>query len=178
MNIVYIKYHSTPFGELIIGVSGDALCLCDWRYRKMRNTIDNRLKKWLDAEYREADHPLISETISQLSEYFSGRRQSFQIPLTFAGSAFQQEVWQQLLKIPYGKTVTYMELARKLGNEKSVRAVAAANGANAISIVVPCHRVTGSNGELTGYAGGLAAKRKLLELEGVENKKTQLKMTF
>ncbi|MFW5705923.1 MAG: methylated-DNA--[protein]-cysteine S-methyltransferase, partial [Bacteroidota bacterium] len=112
MNIVYIKYHSTHFGELIIGVSGDALCLCDWRYRKMRNAIDNRLKKWLNAEYREADHPLISETISQLSEYFSGRRQSFQIPLTFAGSAFQQEVWQQLLKIPFGKTVTYMELAR------------------------------------------------------------------
>ncbi len=178
MNIVNIKYHSTPFGELIIGVSGEALCLCDWRYRKLRSTIDNRLKKSLDAEYREADHPLISETIAQLSEYLSGRRQSFQIPLTFTGSAFQQEVWQQLLKIPYGKTVSYLELARLLGNEKSVRAVASANGANAISIVVPCHRVTGSNGELTGYAGGLAAKRKLLELEGVKENIHQMEIEF
>ena len=94
-----------------------------------------------------------------------GGRKKFDIPVRFVGSSFQQKVWNELLKIPYGKTVSYLEISKKIGDEKAIRAVAAANGANAISIIVPCHRVVGSNGELTGYAGGLTVKKKLLHLE-------------
>lgn len=88
------------------------------------------------------------------------------MPLLFCGSEFQQRVWEELQRIPYGKTISYLKLSRLLGDEKAIRAVATANGANAISILIPCHRVIGSKGELTGYAGGLNAKRRLLELEG------------
>ena len=100
-----------------------------------------------------------------MEEYFARKRKAFDIPLLFIGTDFQKSVWQELLNIPYGKTVSYGELSQKLGNSKAVRAVATANGANAISIFVPCHRVIGKNGNLTGYGGGLEVKEKLLELE-------------
>jgi len=103
--------------------------------------------------------------VSQLEEYFSGQRREFTVPLEFAGTEFQCRVWSELKKIPYGETVSYAELARRIGNPAAVRAVAAAVGANPISIFVPCHRVVGSDGSLTGYAGGLDAKRLLLDLE-------------
>ncbi len=104
--------------------------------------------------------------ITQLEEYFAQKRTSFDVPLLLCGSDFQKRVWQELLQVPYGTTISYLELSRKLGDEKAIRAVASANGANAISILVPCHRIIGSNGELTGYAGGLRAKKSLLQLEG------------
>jgi len=110
--------------------------------------------------------PVLEALMHQLDEYWAGRLRTFSIPLDIQGSPFQQRVWQGLLGIPWGKTRTYLEQARALGDEKSIRAVASADGRNPIAVVVPCHRVVGSDGSLTGYAGGLEVKRFLLELEG------------
>ncbi|MBN2788702.1 MAG: methylated-DNA--[protein]-cysteine S-methyltransferase [Candidatus Delongbacteria bacterium] len=164
-NKIQIKYYKTPVGELILGSFDDKLCLADWRYRKMRSSIDKRIKSGLDADYVEGSSDVIEKTISQLEEYFSKERKEFDIPLLFVGTDFQRSVWDALIQVPYGKTDTYLGLSKKIGNVKAIRAVAGANGANAISIIVPCHRIIGSNGNLVGYAGGLNAKKKLLELE-------------
>lgn len=111
------------------------------------------------------DSPLLAEAEHQLAEYFLGLRQNFDLPLNPKGTAFQQKVWQALLQIPYGQTASYKEIACKIGNEKAYRAVGLANHNNPIGIIIPCHRVVGTNGNLTGYAGGLEKKQKLLELE-------------
>ncbi|MBB6425733.1 methylated-DNA--[protein]-cysteine S-methyltransferase [Sphingopyxis sp. JAI128] len=110
-------------------------------------------------------HPLLCETARQLGEYFAGARTMFDLPLSFAGSDFQRRVWRALLTIPFGETRSYGEIARQLGNPAGSRAVGAANGRNPISIIAPCHRVVGSTGKLTGFAGGLDAKEFLLDLE-------------
>ncbi len=107
----------------------------------------------------------MKEAASQLRSYFAGELQEFDLPLAPEGTPFQREVWEQLCRIPYGETISYGELARRIGNPKACRAVGLANGSNPISIVIPCHRVIGSNGKLTGYGGGLATKEKLLALE-------------
>lgn len=112
-----------------------------------------------------AHHPVINETREQLHQYFSGLRQQFNLPLAAQGTEFQQRVWRALTEIPYGQTCSYQELANAIGNPKAVRAVGLANGKNPISIVVPCHRVIGKNGKLTGYAGGVERKEQLLALE-------------
>ncbi len=113
----------------------------------------------------QTDNRLIKDCISQLDEYFKGERRSFQLRLNLIGTEFQKKVWKELLKIPFGKMVSYLDVARKIKNEKAVRAVGQAIGKNPVSIVVPCHRVIGSNGELTGYASGLWRKKWLLEHE-------------
>ena len=117
------------------------------------------------ADYVLEETDVIKETIKQLREYFAKKRRIFDLPLSPRGTAFQNKVWDYLLTIPYGETRTYREIAKSLGNEKSYRAVGNANGRNKIFIVVPCHRVIGSDGSLTGYAGGLKMKEYLLELE-------------
>jgi len=169
MNNINTCFYQSPVGELIIGIYNNQLCLLDWHYRKQRNLIDQRICKILEAKYIEQPDSLQITVIQQLQEYFSGKSNSFDIPLLFAGTTFQKSVWSKLLEIPYGETVSYLTLSRKLNNEKAIRAVASANGANALSIIIPCHRVIGSNGELTGYAGGLTAKKKLLQIEGALN---------
>lgn len=108
--------------------------------------------------------------IQQLDEYFLGNRRDFDIPFRLIGTTFQVSVWKELLKIPFGTTTTYGEIARRIGNPKAVRAVGLANGRNPIPIIVPCHRVIGSSGSLTGFGGGLANKSRLLDLEGQENR--------
>lgn len=110
-------------------------------------------------------YPLLMETETQLADYFTGKRHVFSLPLDVSGTLFQQEVWWALLSIPYGETRSYAEIARQIERPKAVRAVGAANGMNPLSIVVPCHRVIGSNGKLTGFAGGLTSKAFLLNLE-------------
>ncbi len=112
-------------------------------------------------------NPLLTASATQLKEYFIGKRTLFDIPLAPNGTEFQKRVWQQLLKIPYGQYITYGEQARRLGQPKSARAVGAANGKNPIGIIIPCHRVLGASGCLTGFAGGLETKRQLLAIEGV-----------
>ena len=176
MDSVYIEYFKTPLGELILGSFEEKLCLADWRYRKMRDSIDSRIKKELQSEYKEECSEVIVVTQEQLTDYFNGKRTNFDIPLLFIGSEFQKRVWNELLKIPFGETESYLSLSRKLGDEKAIRAVASANGANAISIIVPCHRIIGSNNELTGYAGGLEAKKKLLQLESANDNTEQLNL--
>lgn len=166
MGTVFIQTYETGFGNLIIGDFQNQLCLLDWQYRAKREQIDTRVTNVLNAVFVEQETLLHQQVIVQLQEYFNQQRTEFDIPLLFAGSDFQKKVWQQLLKIPYGETISYLSLSKQLGDEKAIRAVASANGANAISIIVPCHRVIGSNGELTGYAGGINAKKKLLSLEG------------
>ena len=109
--------------------------------------------------------PMVINCVEQLIQYFNGERRVFELPLNQTGTVFQQDVWSILTQIPFGKTISYLELARKTGDTKATRAVANANGRNNIAIIVPCHRVIGSNGELTGYAGGLWRKKWLLELE-------------
>ncbi|MDR2009714.1 MAG: methylated-DNA--[protein]-cysteine S-methyltransferase [Bacteroidales bacterium] len=113
----------------------------------------------------EKETPLIKETFSQLSEYFEGKRKIFEIPIKPEGTEFQKKVWEQLLKVPYGKTKTYKELAESVDSPKACRAVGLANNKNPISIIIPCHRIIGSNGKLVGYAGGLDTKKFLLNLE-------------
>lgn len=165
--MIYLQYVQSPYGELVLGEFSGKLCLCDWKYRKMRDQVDLRIQTGLKAEFELQETDLLNETKSQLNEYFAKERTNFDLPLHFVGSDFQKSVWEKLITIPYGKTTSYMELSRALGDEKAIRAVATANGANAISIIVPCHRVIGSDGSLTGYAGGLNAKQKLLQLEGM-----------
>ncbi len=149
-----------------MGSYDDQLVLADWKYRRMRKTIDARIKKGLNAEYVEQESTVINQTITQLQAYFNGSLTKFDLPLKLVGTEFQQRVWQALLKIPFGETRTYLQLSKTLGDEKAIRAVASANGANAISVIIPCHRVIGSDGQLVGYAGGIPAKKKLLQIEG------------
>ena len=110
--------------------------------------------------------PLLDHARRELEEYFAGRRRAFSVPLSIHGTPFQEKVWRALMEIPYGQTITYGELARRVGNAKACRAVGMANHVNPIPIIIPCHRVVGANGRLTGYAGGLDIKRILLETEG------------
>ena len=165
MHKIHIQTYASPVGNILLGSYGDKLCLSDWENRKMRKTIDTRLQKYLKTEYIEESSSVIDEAIKQLDAYFRGERTTFDIPLLMLGTEFQKSVWNGLMQIPYGKTASYLELSKNIGNEKAVRAVANANGANALSLFIPCHRIIGSNGTLTGYAGGLDTKKKLLELE-------------
>jgi len=163
--MINVQQFPSPVGVLLLGSSQGKLCLCDWLHRSLREKIDQRLQSYFKCEFVEKKSGVIRDTIEELNEYFNGNRKQFSIPMAFAGTAFQKSVWNELKKIPFGKTVTYQDLATSLGQPKAVRAVASANGANAISILIPCHRVIGANKALTGYAGGLPAKRKLLDLE-------------
>lgn len=165
MNQINIQYHKTKIGELILGSFDDRLCLLDFRYRKMRTTVDNRLKAWLKAEFLEQDCAIIIKAKEQIDEYLAGIRKEFDIPLLMIGTDFQKSVWSALIKVSYGSTSTYLQLAKNINNEKAVRAVASANGANAIALAVPCHRIIESSGDLGGYGGGLTIKKRLLELE-------------
>ncbi|MDC7242371.1 MAG: methylated-DNA--[protein]-cysteine S-methyltransferase [Spirochaetales bacterium] len=165
MNNIFYREYKSPAGVLLIGSMDERLCLCDWKYRKMRETVDRRISRILDASFEEGDTPVIRETERQLNEYFMGDRKEFTIPLLPAGTEFQKRVWRELQNIAYGETISYIELAERLDASEAVRAAASANGANSISIIIPCHRVIGKQGNLGGYAGGLGAKKKLLDLE-------------
>lgn len=168
INTIRIQRYHSPCGDLMLGSLEDKLCLCDWALERRRDSIDRRLRKVLQAGYEEKASDVTQEAVRQLEEYFNGKRTVFDVPLLFAGTDFQKRVWHKLLEIPYGTTLSYGELAAQLDMPQAVRAVANANGANAISIFVPCHRVIGSNHSLTGYAGGLDAKKRLLDLENYQ----------
>ncbi len=157
MNNFY-KIIPSPVGQLTLIANEPGLMAVLW---------ENEDPKRVGIDKGEVSNnfPLLQKTEQQLREYFSGQRQQFDLPLHFIGTDFQQQVWQALLTIPYGETRSYLQIAQQLGNEKSVRAVGAANGKNPISIITPCHRVIGSSGKLTGFAGGLEAKAFLLQLE-------------
>ena len=168
MEKIIIKTYTSPVGDLLLGAFNDKLCLADWKYRKMRNQVDRRIQEGLSAKYEEGNSDVLEQTAQELKAYFSGERKEFDVPMLWVGTDFQKKVWNALTQIPFGQTETYLGLSRLLGDEKAIRAVATANGANAISIIVPCHRIIGSNGDLVGYAGGLSAKKKLLKLESAD----------
>lgn len=153
------KLMPSPVGQLTLVARNDKLGAILWETERA-----NRVRL---GELREANgNPVLMETERQLQEYFAGNRDRFELELDFTGTAFQKQVWQALLTIPFGETRSYSQIARQIGNPSAVRAVGAANGRNPISIIAPCHRVIGASGGLTGFAGGLAAKQYLLALEG------------
>jgi len=138
--------------------------------REIIFNIEKDSSKLLNTIQLKPEDPDMFSIYSQLKEYFSGERKHFEFPLELEGTEFQKRVWNELLKIPYGRTITYRELAVRLGDEKVIRAAASANGANPLPIIIPCHRVIGSDGSLIGYGGGLEIKEKLLVLEGSRQK--------
>ncbi|MDD2594808.1 MAG: methylated-DNA--[protein]-cysteine S-methyltransferase [Bacteroidales bacterium] len=168
MNTIQIQHYDSPAGELILGSFEGKLCMCDWTGEKRRARTDARLQKALEARFDIGGSEVIDRAIRELEEYFSHKRETFDIPLLFVGTDFQKKVWSHLLTIPYGGTISYGEMARQIGMPKAVRALANANGANAISIFAPCHRVIGSDNRLVGYGGGLKAKKILLDLESAK----------
>jgi len=165
MPVVIVKTIKTSYGELNVGSIDEKICLCDWRYRNMRQSVDRRIQRGFSATYGEDDSLILDELERQFTEYFSGQRKVFELPLVTVGTDFQERVWKALMEIPYGKTETYQELADRIGRKSAVRAVGSANGANAIAIIIPCHRIIGSNNTLGGYGGGLSVKKRLLKLE-------------
>lgn len=156
---------STPLGPMLAAASERGLCLLEFVDRRMLETQLRRLKVAFDAPIVPGMNAVLAQTTAELNEYFAGLRREFTVPLDLAGSDFHRSVWRELLNIPYGVTRSYGEQARRLGRADAVRAVARANGDNRIAIIIPCHRVIGSDGKLTGYGGGLWRKRWLLDLE-------------
>lgn len=154
----FISYYISPFGELEICTSEKALISL--------NYLPNGRKTSFKEDVSLSDDlAIILETKKQLDEYFAGERKGFDLPLDLIGTEFQQKVWGELLKIPFGRTISYIEMAKNLGDEKVIRAAASANGKNPVMIIVPCHRVIGNDGKLVGYAGGLSTKKWLLDHE-------------
>ncbi len=163
-NILFTKLDS-PIGELLLTSNGEAIT---GLFMEQHKGEPMPIKEW------RRDDKWFREAARQLRAYFAGKLTEFDLPLAAAGTEFQRRVWAELLKIPYGSTINYGELARRVGNPKASRAVGAANGENPISIIIPCHRVIGSNGKLTGYGGGIERKKFLLEFEaGVSVKKNR-----
>jgi len=154
----FYKSISSPVGELTLVASDKGLTAILWEN-------DDPARVRLSPLEEDKNHPVLRETERQINAYFAGKLQSFALPLDFNGTPFQKKVWNALIKIPFGETRSYAQIAKQIGHPSAVRAVGAANGKNPISIVAPCHRVIGSNGKLTGFAGGLKAKALLLELE-------------
>ena len=158
------KMMQSPVGKLKLIASAKGLAGIlwqndkGWRVPHLNGAIENN------------EHPILLEIERQLNEYFAGERRAFDVPLDFAGDAFQQKVWGALLTIPYGETRTYGQIAKQIGKPSAARAVGSANAKNPISIVAPCHRVIGANGKLTGFAGGLRVKAALLDLEAQQHK--------
>lgn len=156
---------ATPLGTMIACASEKGICLLEFSDRKMLERELQLISKRFNTSIVPSENSLFKQLKQQLDSYFEGTLKEFTVPLDWIGSDFQKEVWKVLLQIPYGKTSTYAIQAKRIGKPSSVRAVANANGMNMISILVPCHRVIGSDGSLTGYGGGLWRKKKLLELE-------------
>lgn len=154
----FYKIIPSPVGKLTLVASDKGLAAVLWDH-------DDPKRMRLGELAESPNHPILLQTEQQLNEYFAGKRTVFTIDLDMVGTAFQKKVWEALLTIPFGETRTYGDIARQVGNPKASRAVGAANGRNPVSIITPCHRAVGSNGSLTGFAGGLDAKQYLLTLE-------------
>jgi AraC family transcriptional regulator of adaptative response/methylated-DNA-[protein]-cysteine methyltransferase len=155
----------TELGIMIAGATDEGICLLEFSDRRMLNTEYKDLARYLKTTIEAGESSHFISLRRQLKEYFEGTRKEFFIPLVAPGTEFQKSVWKELINIPYGTTRSYMEQSVALGKPESIRAVANANGMNRISIIIPCHRVIGSDGHLTGYGGGLKRKRWLLDHE-------------
>ncbi|MFQ5979709.1 MAG: methylated-DNA--[protein]-cysteine S-methyltransferase [Candidatus Heimdallarchaeota archaeon] len=174
--IVYRELES-PLGTLIAGVTSKGCCFLEFVDRYDISKINQRMKKHYDnLELIKGTNATLDQLELELKQYFNGDRQEFSIPLDLQGTSFQQAVWSELLKVPYGEVRSYLEIANEIKNPLAVRAVGMANGKNPMAIVVPCHRVIQSNGKLGGYGGGLGRKKHLLTLEGHKNFGSQGKL--
>lgn len=165
--VIHLRQLDTPLGPLLAGAVDEGLCLLEFAQRRALEHQLTVLGKHLQALLLPGGHAHLDQVATELEGYFAGSAEPFQTPLVLPGTAFQQVVWSELRKIPHGHTISYGELARRVGDAKASRAVAHANGLNRVAILVPCHRVIGADGRLTGYGGGLWRKQRLLELEGV-----------
>jgi len=165
MNRINIQHHQTGIGELLLGSFGGRLCLLGFGDRETKRAVDGRIRKKLGAEFVDQNDEVMEKTRKQLDEYLNGNRKEFDIPLLMIGTGFQRRVWKALMRVPYGATYTYGQIAEDVGSPRAVRAVGGAARANPISIIIPCHRIIGSDGELVGYGGGLPLKKWLLKLE-------------
>ncbi|MFN3021058.1 bifunctional transcriptional activator/DNA repair enzyme AdaA [Chryseobacterium sp. TY3] len=163
--VIDLKRIETPLGTMIACADSNGICLLEFSDRKALPTELKQISKHFDANIIQGQNTHFITLEKELKEYFEGKRTDFSVPLSPVGTAFQKQVWEVLRTISYGMTRSYQEQANILGNPKGVRAVANANGLNKISIIIPCHRVIGSDGKLTGYGGGIWRKQKLLELE-------------
>jgi AraC family transcriptional regulator of adaptative response/methylated-DNA-[protein]-cysteine methyltransferase len=163
--IITTKRIETELGVMVAGAIDEGICLLEFSDRRMLPTEYRDLERYFKAEIAEGEHPHLEMLTRQIGDYFEGRLKEFSLPLVTPGTEFQKTVWKELMKIPYGTTRSYWEQSIALGKPESVRAVANANGMNRISIIIPCHRVIGSDGHLTGYGGGLKRKRWLLDHE-------------
>lgn len=166
--VIYVNRIETPLGPMIAGATDKGLCLLEFADRRMLETQLKRLVKWLNGLIVAGENEFIGQVSEQLENYFAGKLKKFTVPLVIPGTDFQKSVWNELIKIPYGKTSTYEHIAEQIKNPKAVRAVGTANGDNRLGIIIPCHRVIGKDGKLHGYGGGLWRKKKLLRIEGVK----------
>ncbi len=167
-NTILVDRLTTPIGPMFICATGRGICLVEFAGRRMLGSLESEfqdLQRRLQSPILTGKNQHIAQARNELQEYFQGKRKKFSVMLDMQGTAFQQAVWQILLSIPYGRTISYLQQARLLNKPSAVRAVANANGANRISIIIPCHRVIGSDGKLTGYGGGIERKQWLLDLE-------------
>lgn len=164
-NIILINRLTTPLGPMFICATDKGVCLLEFTDRKMLETEFRDLQKLLDAEILVGENEHIRQAKKELKEYFAGERQVFKVTLHTPGTEFQNKAWAVLKDIPFGATTTYQSQAEKINNPKASRAVARANGSNRISIILPCHRIIGKNGDLTGYGGGIERKKWLIEFE-------------
>ena len=160
-----LKEVKTPIGVMVFGSSEKGLCLLDFKHRKSFPRILKRISKYFGDDMINGTTPFIELAEMELSQYLQGNLKIFSVPLDIRGSAFQLKVWDALLQVKYGKTASYLDIAKKIGSPEAVRAVANANGQNGIAVIIPCHRVIGSDGSLTGYGGGVAIKKMLLHIE-------------
>lgn len=170
MDKILVSLYESPVGEMILGSFRGCVCLCDWMDNPRRVATDRRIRQTLKAEYATGESDIILKIRRELNEFFAGKLRDFSEQVILSGTPFQCRVWNELRNIPYGETISYSELARRIGNPKAIRAVATAVACNPISIILPCHRVIGSDGSLTGYAGGIPAKKLLLSLEKTESR--------
>lgn len=164
-NIISVTRIPTPLGPMIAGATEKGICLLEFTDRRMIETQIERLRKYLKAELIPGQNQYFKQLTEELKQYFDGQLKEFNVPLELPGTPFQQQVWNQLKSIPYGQTRSYKDQAIAMDKLKAIRAVATANGDNRISIIIPCHRVIGSDGSMTGYGGGIWRKQKLLDLE-------------
>ncbi|MFK7951460.1 MAG: bifunctional transcriptional activator/DNA repair enzyme AdaA [Ekhidna sp.] len=164
-DIVTVNRIASPLGPLMIGATDEGVCLLEFTDRKMLETQLAILEKRLETKLITGKHPMLDLAQKQLNEYFEGKRKEFDLPLVIPGTEFQQKTWNALLQIPYGVTRSYKQQAGIVGDVKAVRAVARANGDNRISIIIPCHRIIGSDGSIVGYGGGIQRKQWLLKHE-------------
>jgi len=163
--VAHVAELETPIGEMLAAASDTHLLLLEFSHRRMLDTQLQRVSRAMDCVFERGDCPIVATVRAQLDEYFRGERTQFEVPMYAPGTPFQMRVWAELQRIPVGTTTTYGRIAESIGQPAAVRAVARANGDNRIAILIPCHRVIGADGSLTGYGGGLWRKKKLLDLE-------------